>query len=322
MVVGISQARRSFSPLKHVANYSFGFIQHGGDFRATNYYFGRKAMGNFLDWGSHTLFNKSFVAAKTAFGEGLLKVGNKITGGLLGKVTAYLTSLGLSVEGIGIVLTAALLAVDLVKTIGGFFKKFFKDENFRNKFLNWAPAIAIFFGGIGTFLAGIPAAVAFGLTGLIAFFGAALSGIALFFVQGFLWAGAVVVSTLLIFQVFKLTTNLDAGSALQQVAVSLLCDNDSAGVEVGTEIKSASSSVASCANCLAKYLAECYGQSVTSSNVSQGLSCLAAKAIAPKSSKRSVDPRRVIHISMCGFVQASLVCGGRQGWELVTPVIL
>lgn len=308
---GLSRQGGLFTPLKHVANYSFGFVQHGADFRSTNYYFGRKAMGNFLDWGSHKLFNKSFAAAKTAFGEGALKIGNKITGGLLGKATAYLASLGLSVEGIGIVLTAALLAIDLVKTVGGFFKKLVGDENFRNKFLNWAPAIGIFIGGIGTFLAGIPAAIAFGFTSLISFFGLAISGIAAFFLQGFLWVGASIIGVLLIFQILKTTTHLDPGSSLQQIAVDLLCDEDSAGAEVGTEIKSVGNSVASCANCLAKYLAECYGQSVTSSNIRQGLACLAAKAISPESIsiiERSASS--FTYLQCVGFVQAAIACSG------------
>lgn len=200
-----------FTPLRAVANYAFSFIQHDGDFRATNFYFSRKIMGNFLDWGAKQLKYKSFVAMKTAVGKTALKIGNKITGGLLGKATAYLASLGLSIEGIGIFFTATLLAIDLIKTVGGFFKKFFNDESFRNKFLNWVPAIGIFLGGLGTFLAGIPAAIALGFSALVSFFGAALSGIALFFIQGIIWVGAVLLGVMLIFQVFNTTIHLDSG---------------------------------------------------------------------------------------------------------------
>lgn len=107
------------------------------------------------------------------------------------------------------------------------------------------------------------------------------------------------------------TIRLDAGSALQQVATELLCDDDSAGAEVGTEIKSAGSSVASCANCLAKYLAECYGQSVTSSNIAQGLSCLAAKAISPESiSLIQRSASSFTYLQCVGFVQAAIACAG------------
>lgn len=239
-----------FTPLKLVANYSFGFIQHDGDFRSTNFYFGRKAMGNFLDWGARQLKYKSFAAMKQWGAQGILKIGNKITGGLLGKTTAYLASLGLSVEGIGIFLTAAMLTIDVIKTIGGFFKKFFNDENFRNKFLNWAPAIGIFFGGLGTFLAGIPAAIAFGFSGLIAFLGTAISGIALFFIQGIIWVGAIVIGVMLFFQIFNTTTYLDSGPALQQVIAIAICDQSKLSI---------SNATANVALCIAELADECPG---------------------------------------------------------------
>ncbi len=246
---GLAKQGGIFSPLKHVANYSFGFIQHDGDFRSTNFYFSRKAMGNFLDWGAKQLKFESFAAMKKWGGEGLLKIGNKITGGLLGKATAYLTSLGLSVEGIGIFLTAAMLAIDVVKGITGFFKKLFNDEKFRNNFFNWAPAIGIFLGGVGTFLAGIPAAIAFGFTGLISFFGLALSGIALFFVQGIIWAGATVLAVMFIFQIFNTTIHLDSGP--NEFVASIICNQNSEGSTTTT------SPAASAAMCIVETLQGC-----------------------------------------------------------------
>lgn len=267
---GLSKQGGLFAPLKAIANYSFGFIQHEGDFRATNFYFGRKAMGNFLDWGAKRLKFESFVKMQKWAGEGLLNIGNKVTGGLLGKATAYLTSIGLSVEGIGIVLTAAMLAIDLIKGIGGFFKRFFNDSDFRDRFLNWAPAIGIFIGGLGTFLAGIPAAIAFGFSGLLSFIAGAAGGIAAFFLQGLIWAGATIIGVMLFYQIFNLSTYLDSASSLaQNIAISVLCEDNS-------------NTPASRAACLAQYLNQCYGNgSITASNVSRGLSCLASYAIAP-----------------------------------------
>jgi len=119
-----------------------------------------------------------------------------------------------------------------------------------------------------------------------------------------------------IYKTVNITTHLDVGSALQQIAVDLLCDEDSAGTEVGVEtetaeIKSTGNSVASCANCLAKYLNECYGGSVNSSNISRGLSCLAAKAISPESI--SIIERSAsgfTYLQCVGFVQAAIACAG------------
>lgn len=312
-----------YAPLKSVANYTFAFIQHDADFRATNFYFGRKVVGNFLDWGARKIGQESFAMLKSNVGKAALKFGNKVTGGLLGKATAYLASLGLSVEGVGIFLTAAMLAVDLVKGITGFFKKFFNDENFRNKFLNWAPTIGIFISGVGAFLAGIPAAVGFLFTGLLTFLAGALSGIAVFFIQGLIWAGSAVLFFTLMFQLIQTTTRIDVGDALQQIATDLLCDESGEPTLPGVSENTASeqesssttvaknSSVASCANCLAKYLVECIGPSVTSSNVSRGLSCLAAAAISPTAIdiiKRSAES--FTYLQCVGFVQASIACAG------------
>ena len=306
---GLSRQGGLFAPLKHIANYSFGFIQHEGDFRSTNFFFGHKAMGNFLNWGAQKLGHESFTLMKKAWGEVALKIGNKITGGLISKAMSYLAALGLSVEGVGVFLTAAMLAIDLFKAIGGFFKKFFNNENFRNKILNIVPTVGIFLAGLGTFIAGIPAAIALGFTGLISFLGAALSGIALFFIQGAIWTGAAVIGILLIFQFLKITSVLDSGTNLTQIITDIACEEDGAGAQGGGGNK-----VASCASCLVKYLQQCYGQSVTGTKIkSKGISCIIASSISQDSAAAIEASATYFNYLQCvGFARAAAVCAGNQ----------
>jgi len=186
-----------FTPLKRVANYTLGFIQHGADFRETNFYFFRKSVGNFLDWGAKKLGHVSFTAWKTAVKDAAIVVGDKLTKGLVTKALAYLTSIGLSVEGIGLFTTAVMLAVDLIKAVGGFFKKLIKDADFRDKILNIVPIIGGFFASAGVFIAGLPAFALFGLSTFFTAIGTLLAGLAGLLIPALLWGlGIIAVVTL------------------------------------------------------------------------------------------------------------------------------
>lgn len=205
-----------------ISNYAFTFAQHDG-FRETNFYFGRKLAGNFLNWGAKQLGYTSWTAVKTSAKQALWRVGNKVTGGLLAKGAAYLTSLGLSAEGIGIITTIALVAWDLIKLAIGSIKRFFKDAKFRDKILNLIPVTVGLGVGFWGIVQGVPAAIGLGFLVLIGFLGTALSGFVLLFSQAVLWAGAITLGVLLFFNLFKITTQIDPGIEAQKIINAYQC---------------------------------------------------------------------------------------------------
>ena len=232
---GLAQRGVLPSIFRPISNYAFVFTQHDG-FRETNFYFGRKIAGNFLNWTSQKIWKKSWSAVKTGAKEALWKVGNKVTGGLLAKGAAYLASLGLSVEGIGIVTTIALVTWDLLKLAVSSIDRFFKDAKFRDKILNLIPITV----GVGaTFIGivqGLPALIGLGILTLLGFFGTAFGSIAVIFAQAVLWAGGALVLAIMFYHLFKISTQIDPGLRIQEMVNAYQCEagDDSAKPPAGS----------------------------------------------------------------------------------------
>lgn len=302
---------------KPISNYSFIFVQVDG-WREANYAFGGKVIGNFLNWGARRLGFKSFTAMKTAAGQAIFKVANKVTFGLLGKatakITAYLASLGLDIgtAGVGTILTVAMLAWDLlIKPVIAFFKKIFTDPEFLERLLNRIPLIiggAI--TGISAIFLAIPGALANTFVGLFGFLGGALSGLVGLFTSSILWGGGIVVGVMLIFNIFKVTTKIDPGLGLFQ---AIYCSkNDETGVNAANNTTVPRNKVAECATCLVEYLTKCYQNPITGSKLSgQGLGCLLAQAVAPDVAAAIQNSAVYYNNLQCvGFARAAAICGG------------
>jgi surface antigen len=265
---------------KPISNYSWSFVQHGGDFREANSYFIRKGMGNFLDWGAQRFGFATFAKMKGQAGEVAFALGNKITGGLLGKATAYLASIGLSVEGIGLVIGAITIAIDLTKMVFGLVKKFFTDENFRNKILTWAPAIGLTLGSIGLFISGIPAALAFGFMTILGILEASLLSLAALFVSALVWASITIMSLFILYFGFLLpSTQIDPGTGYQQLVANIVCDTTSD-----------TNNPAVAAVCIADYLIGCKLNPLTASLLqSSGWKCLLAQTALNSYAKDAIE---------------------------------
>ncbi|MFH1244554.1 MAG: hypothetical protein V1487_03220 [bacterium] len=244
---------------------------------ATAQKFGQAALGKAAELGSKLLLKLG--------GQALLKLGVGATTKLIGALVGIISGIG-SVLGI---VSAALFVVDILKAGFQFFKEFFTNLNFRQQIIK----IGAWIAGIGATIATIP----LGLM-LAIIFGSLLS-LALL---AFAWAGGLLAGFALLYHL-SVQTIPGLDSKVTQIFTSIVCDQNN---------ESGGNPTASCASCLVKYLTECYGQEVTSSDFqTNSVSCLIAKTIAPDVAEIIEQSANSFTYLQCvGFVQASIACGG------------
>lgn len=231
-------------------------------------------------------------------GRTLARLGAKIGTEAIGALLAAGTAIGTAFS----VVLGALMVFDLIKLGWNFVKNFLSSSDFRSS----VAKIGLTVGAI--FLA-IPAAFASVLS---------VAGLLMLSVLQPILLSLVIIGIMIFVNNHNLsdlmtTTRLDPGPGLlQQIAVNILCEDDSAGVEVGTPVKSTKSSVASCANCLAKYLTACYGGGkLTGDLVTSKFGCLLATAVAPAAAEAIKDSATGYNWLQCvGFARAAAICGG------------
>lgn len=302
-------ARRGgvYTPFKLVASYSKAFFKVDGSFYEANHYLGRKVMGNFLNWGAKRFGYDSFAIMKTSIGKSAGKfafsLGNKITGGLLGKATSYIASLGLSIEGIGLVILATQLTIDLAKNVGKFIKKFIQDDGFRLKTIAIGTTISGLILGIGTLVSGVPAAIALGFGGLISFLGLILGGIASLFISAMLWAGSILAGFMIFYNLFKTSVGVDPGVG---IFTAIVCNQEKGGSETTSD------PTANAALCIAQVLNDCKLNPLTSSNVrTPAWQCVAAALLLPGANQElETSATSQGHLQCVGLSAASAAGAG------------
>lgn len=311
-----------------ISDFTGGFIHSEAQWSDASFHFIQKKWGNILDWGAKKAGYAGFDAVKAKIGSTLWSgfsklapgLAEKLSAGALGKLVLSFTAGTLSAGTTILIQVGAMLLWEGAKGIWNFL---FNSQK-RSEMLARLP-LAVWASTAFTGLTMLPGAIVGGVlalgSSLLGGIGVVVSSLATIFIPAIIVAGASV--TLLVFiNLWSSTTSrIDSSSALSQFVSNIVCDDAGnptlPGVNAGdttdapTTTATAPNSVLSCATCLAKYLNECYGPSVNSSNISRGLSCMAAKAISPEAV--SIIERSAIsftYLQCVGFVQASIACGG------------
>lgn len=297
----------------HIADFTEGFVKNEANWSGAGFFFFERKWGNLLDWAAKKAGKESWTAVKGSVWKGLVNAievgGNKLAAGLGSKLATTLAGLASSSAGFGLIILAGQLGWELLKLGFGKIKQFFTDSRFREKVLNWLP---ITLGAGLTALLGLPALMLAGLgalgTGLLAFLAAIIGSLVSLFTLAAAWALAILASFALLYFIFKPTTELDSG--LTQLVTNILC-NDEDAQSTDKSAGSLNSKTLACANCLAKYLTECYGSSVSQQSLGKGIGCLLAKKVAPDvASLIERSTTSFTYLQCVGFVQASIACGG------------
>lgn len=210
-------------------------------------------------WASGKIVKGGTVFATRTATRFLIKVGGKALARAGEKAIAALAAAGTAIgSALGVVFAIGMV-FDLLQAGWQFLKRFFTDADFRSSVTKFGLIV----GGV---ILAIPAAIGTFFVGLGMMMLGMLSNIFL----AMTIAGGLALFTALSYSGFNMSTHLDSNNSLaQNIAIAVFCkDNDN--------------TPASRAACLAQYLNQCYGNgSITASNVSRGLSCLASYAIAP-----------------------------------------
>ena len=308
--------------LSHVSDFTRGFITEGGSWSGANFVFVQKKWGDLLDWGAKKAGNKAgWAGVKASIGTKLWDGFGKLSPGLAEKISAgslskLVTSFMAGTLSAG---TTLLIQVGLM-TIGAGLKKIWylitNKNGARARFVNKLP---LYIAGATTFLAAAPGAIVAGLvafgSGALALIGGAIS--ALFtsiFLPALIAVGSMILAFFLLFQIFNTTIHLDSG--VSEFVTNIICDNTGNPTIPGVDTSPSTTTTSgkptlAKAVCLAKYLNACYGQSVTSSNISRGLSCLATYAIAPAAiAEIQGSATSFTYLQCVGFVKAVVAWAG------------
>lgn len=308
---------------QHISDFSGAFIHSEAQWSEASFHFIQIKFGNVLDWGAKKAGYASFQAVKAKVGttiwNGFVKIApgmaSKINTGAFAKIIASFT-LGELTAGTSILLQVAGTVVwEGLKGVW----KFFTDSGWRARFIDNLPVYALA-GSLISGLATIPGLI---IGGAIALGSAIVGGLSAIstallslFIPAMITAGILLGSALLINQSLQTTARLDVGTALTQLVSEILCDEESAGAEVGTASSTPTrSSVASCAECLVKYLNACYGagRTLTGPLVTSNIGCLVAAKLAPDvvdAIQRSAVGYN--WLQCIGFARASARCGGND----------
>jgi hypothetical protein len=241
-----------------------------------------RTWSNFAYKASGKIIKGGLIASERTLRRLLIKVGGKALAKLTFEAVATLS-------GIFTVVGVLSIAKDVLDLVGGVFK--WGWEQLKKLFGSSEGALAAVITGATVWIAG---AWTIGTTFLLGLF----SSFILPGVVSAAWAIGIALGALYLFthqggDGFNMSIHLDSGSSLvQNIAISVLCEDNS-------------NAPSSRAACLAKYLNQCYGGSITASNVSRGLSCLATYAIAPGAIdevERSASGN--LYLQCVGFVKA------------------
>lgn len=292
----------------HIGDFTEGFIKHNADWSSAGHFFFERKWGNILDWAAKKAGHESWAVAKTAFYKSIIstiEVGaNKFAAGLGTKIATTLTGLLTSETGIGLAILAAQVIWETLKFGIDKIKKFFTDSEFRNKLLNWFPVTlgaglvlamslpALFVSGIG----------AIGATLLMILSLALLSLVGLIILSSIVSFGVILAISIIWFVFISPTFNIDSGENFAQTVTNIVCD------------ESGGNNVASCANCLVKYLSQCYGegQMVSGTKIkNKGISCIISKVISSQSAA-AIEASAVGYnwLQCVGFARAAAICAG------------
>lgn len=210
----------------HVADFTEGFVKHEASWTGAGSFFFERKWGNVLDWAAKKAGHESWSVARASLWQGTVRAieigGNKIAAGLGSKIATTLAGIATSESGIGLLIIGAQIGWEILKFGFNKVKRFFTDSNFREKVLNWLP---VTLGAGLTAAAALPALLLSGVgaigTGLLAFLGAAIGSLASLFVLAATWSLAVVAGFVLLFYIFKTTTELYSG--LSQTTANIVC---------------------------------------------------------------------------------------------------
>lgn len=305
----------------HFADFTEGFIKHKGDWDSATSFFLNRKWGNVLDWSTKTITagkHQTVKSLKISIANTIWSGFSKMAPELSAKLLAGALGNTLKTFLLGELTLGASIAIQVgweaIK--GGFSSiiKFARDVlggNSANLFGTIPLLLGSLFVAVNVVLGGIPVAI------IISF---KLLKIALkmmwdFFVALLALSALVTISliaffTFMWFSILSPTFHLDSGAA--QIITSILCDDDQVDVGVKTEVKSNKSSVASCADCLVKYLTACYGGGkLTGSLVTSKFGCLLASKLVPGAAEAIKASAVGYNWLQCvGFAKAAAICGG------------
>lgn len=267
-----------------------------------------RQIGRFTQWvlvrtGMAGVFKYSATTASRSAARAFVRTATRLMIKIGGKALAKITSkailaIAAAATWIGAVISAITIITmiidivrfvyDLGKLAVNFVKQYLHNLDFRKAVNGFVVKV----GAIAAFIAGLP------LWGTI--------GIALAttFALATLLAGSLVFSISTVYQVAKnFIPGLD--SKATQIFAAVFCDDNPS---------STAAPIASCANCLVKYLTECYDQSITASDfTTTGVGCLLARSIAPEVANIIESSATSFNNLQCvGFVQAAALCGGKS----------
>lgn len=318
---------RSFAG--HISDFTEGFIKHDAKWGGAGAFFVQRKIGNTLDWATRFASKGKFAT----FTKLRFSVADKMWSGftrLAPGLSAKMAASGLGKVIVGIIGGEMTMGVSVALQIGwevikyGFstIKKLLTDSKFRERFINRIPLmIGAAITASTLFISGIPAAIlaGVGLAGaaVLGLLQAAVLSLApIFGLAALISFSAVAFVAILWFNIISPTFHLDAGTSLQQIAANILCDDDSSttgesSTETTTQPKG--SSVASCAECLYKYLTACYGAGTTLTGevVTSKFGCLLATAIAPDVAETiKTEASKEGWLQCVGFARAAARCAG------------
>lgn len=220
----------------------------------------------------------------------LIKIGGKALAKFGTKAIAALLAAGTAIGTIFSALMMVGMIFDVLKLGYDFIKELIVNADFRGKMAKIGLAVS----GVFVALQSLP---------LVAILGIIVGSIVGPFLLAALIALVAVASYTFLFNAANIPTRLDPGVAYTLIS-NLICDDGEGGDPCANQ-----------AVCLAKYLTECYGPSVTSSDFSGGgsssLQCLLAKGIDAASGNYIYNSAISFNNLQCvGFAQASQnLCG-------------
>lgn len=299
----------------HVADFTEGFIKHDANWSMAGHFFVSRKFGNTLDWAAKTFTkHENFLSIKATIGKTIWNGFSKVAPDLATKMmSGTFKQAILAFVGGELTLGASIvvqIGFELIRSAFSFVGKFLSDHDFREKIIDRIPLIAggLISGGI-MFLSGIPAAIVagIGIAGGAIFTllqGAIMSLAPLFGLAGAVALGAVAFFSILWYGLISPTFQLDSGTALQQVAISLLCN--SSGAEKG------SSATANVALCIAEIASKCEGVNPMTKEVvnSSKWQCLVAGLVFGEATSELAKSANSQNWLQCVGLSAASAAGG------------
>jgi hypothetical protein len=123
--------------------------------------------------------------------------------------------------------------------------------------------------------------------------------------------GVILAISIIWFVFISPTFNIDSGENFAQTVTNIVCD------------ESGGNNVASCANCLVKYLSQCYGegQMVSGTKIkNKGISCIISKVISSQSAAAIEASAVGYNWLQCVVARASAICAGESGTSLLQVI--